>query len=354
MEFTAAKIAQILEGTIEGNPEVRVNTLSKIEEGFTKSITFLANPQYTPYIYTTNASIVIVNNNFIPEKPLKESCTLIRVEDAYKAFAQLLEAYNTIKLNKIGIEPQSFISTTASLGENIYIGAFAYIGENVTIGNNVKIYPHVYLGDNVTVKDNTTIFSGAKVYAECKIGKECTIHAGVVIGSDGFGFAPNKENNYTKVAQIGNVILEDHIEIGSNTTIDRATLGSTIIRKGVKLDNLIQIAHNVEIGENTVIASQTGIAGSTKIGSDCMIGGQVGIIGHITIANKVKIAAQSGIGSSIIKEGEIVQGSPAFSMGDFKRSYVLFRNLPELTNKINELEKNLTELKKLAKSLQDE
>jgi len=354
MEFTAAKIAQILEGTVEGNPDASVNTLSKIEEGKNKSITFLANPQYTPYIYTTDASIVIVNKGFILEKPVKETCTLIRVEDAYKAFAQLLEAYNTLKTNKTGIEPQSYISATAQIGHNIYLGAFAYIGENAIIGNNVKIYPHVYIGDNARIKDNTTIFSGVKIYPDCIVGKECTIHSGVIIGGDGFGFAPSSNNNYIKVAQIGNVIIEDHVEIGSNTTIDRATLGSTIIRKGVKLDNLIQIAHNVEIGENTVIASQTGIAGSTKIGSDCMIGGQVGIIGHITIANKVKIAAQSGVGSSITKEGEIIQGSPAFSIGDFKRSYVLFRNLPELSIKIKELEGNLKELRKLAKSLQDE
>ncbi len=354
MEFTAAKIAQILEGTVEGNPEISVNTLSKIEEGTNKSITFLANPQYTPYIYTTDASIVIVNRSFVPEKPLKETCTLIRVDDAYKAFAMLLDAYNTFKTNKTGIEPQSYISSSAKLGQQLYVGSFAYIGENVIIGNNVKIYPHCYIGDNVVIKDNTTVFSGVKIYHDCIIGKSCTIHAGVVIGADGFGFAPNQENNYIKVAQIGNVILEDHIEIGSNTTIDRATLGSTIIRKGVKLDNLIQIAHNVEIGENTVIASQTGIAGSTKIGSDCMIGGQVGIIGHITIANKVKIAAQSGVGSSITKEGEILQGSPAFTIGDFKRSYVSFRNLPEISGKIKELEENIKELKKLAKSLQDE
>lgn len=351
MEFTAGKIAEILGGSVEGDPETVVSKLSKIEEGTSNSISFLANPQYTHFIYTTEASVVIVNKTFTPEKPLLKTCTLIRVDDAYKAFATLLDAYNKIKNNKTGIESPSYISSSASLGENIYVGGFAYIGENAKIGNNVKIYPQVFIGDNVIIKDNTTIFSGVKIYSECEIGSNCTIHSGVVIGGDGFGFSPNQENNYQKVAQIGNVIIEDFVEIGANTTVDRATLGSTIIRKGVKLDNLIQIAHNVEVGENTVIASQTGVAGSAKIGKECMIGGQVGIVGHITIANKVKIAAQSGIGSSITKEGEIVQGSPAFAIGDYKRSYVLFRNLPDLKTKIHELEKSLKELKELAKSL---
>jgi UDP-3-O-[3-hydroxymyristoyl] glucosamine N-acyltransferase len=350
MEFTAAKIAELLGGVVEGNETVTVNSLSKIEEGKPHSISFLANPIYTPHIYTTEASIVIVNKTFSPEKKIKESCTLIRVDDAYQAFALLLEAYDKFRKNKTGIEPQTFISSSASLGENIYLGAFSYIGENAQIGNNVKIYPNAYIGDNVEIKDNTTIYSGVRIYADCLIGSECTIHSGVIIGGDGFGFAPNQDNNYQKIAQIGNVIIEDHVEIGANTTIDRATLGSTIIRKGVKLDNLIQIAHNVEIGENTVIASQTGVAGSTKVGRDCMIGGQVGIIGHITIANKVKIAAQSGVGSSITKEGEIVQGSPAFAISDYKRSYVSFRNLPSLNAKINELETALKELKELAKT----
>jgi UDP-3-O-[3-hydroxymyristoyl] glucosamine N-acyltransferase len=345
MEFTAQQIAGLLQGQIEGNPGAVVNKLAKIEEGVPNSLSFLANPQYTQYIYTTDASIVIVSKDFVPEKPVKSTCTLIRVNNARESFAKLLEVYNQLKLNKTGIDKQSHISSSAKTGENIYVGAFAYIGDNAKIGNNVKLFPNTYVGDNVTIGDNTIVFSGVRIYADCVIGKECTLHSGVIIGGDGFGFAPNSENNYMKVPQIGNVIIEDHVEVGANTTIDRATIGSTIIRKGVKLDNLIQVAHNVEIGENTVIAAQTGIAGSTKIGKDCMIGGQVGIVGHLVIADKVKIAAQSGIGNSITKEGEIVQGSPAFGIGDYKRSYVMFRKLPELGDRIKELEKELNEIK---------
>ncbi len=334
MEFSVKQIADILGGTVEGDASAKVNTLSKIEEGQALSLSFLANPTYEPYIYETKATAVIVNKSFVATK--KINATLIRVDDAYKSFAVLLDTYNKVKLNKSGIEQPSYINKTATCGENIYVGAFAYIGEQSVIGNNVKIYPGVYIGDNVKIGDNTTLFAGAKVYSDCIIGKECTLHSGVIVGGDGFGFAPNSENNYNKVPQIGNVIIEDNVEVGSNTTIDRATLGSTIIRKGVKLDNLIQIAHNVEIGENTVIAAQTGVAGSTKIGKNCMIGGQVGIIGHLTIANGVKIAAQSGVGNSITKENEIVQGSPAFGIGDYKRSYVFFRKLPELVAKWEE------------------
>ncbi|MEZ5149057.1 MAG: UDP-3-O-(3-hydroxymyristoyl)glucosamine N-acyltransferase [Bacteroidales bacterium] len=305
MEFSAQQIASVINGTVEGNAEVKVNYVSKIEEGKPGTISFLANPKYTQYIYNTLASIVIVNNDFKPEKEI--SATLIRVEDAYLAFAKLLDYYNRIKQDKQGVSKQAYISESASIGENCYIGPFVYIGENVTIGNGTKIYPNTHIGDNSSVGDNTTIYSGVNIYSEIKIGNECIIHAGVVIGSDGFGFAPQTESDYTKVAQIGNVILEDRVEIGANTTIDRATLGSTIIRKGVKLDNLIQIAHNVEIGEHTVISAQTGVSGSTKIGKFCMIGGQVGIINHITIADEVKIAAQSGIGKSIVNKGEIVR-----------------------------------------------
>lgn len=343
MEFTAKQVSDLLGGKVEGDANTKVNTLSKIEEGTTGSLSFLANPKYIQHIYTTKASLVIVNEDFVAEHPV--SATLIRVPNAYESFVKLLEIYNQIQLNKKGIEQPSFISSTAKLGDDCYVGAFAYIGNNAVIGNNVKIYPQAYVGDNVVIGNNTTLFSGAKVYSECKIGANCTLHTGTVIGADGFGFTPNSENNYKKVPQIGNVIIEDHVEIGANTSVDRATLGSTIIRKGVKLDNLIQIAHNVEIGENTVIAAQTGIAGSTKIGRDCMIGGQVGIVGHITIADKVKIAAQSGIGSSITTEGEIVQGSPAFGIGDYKRTYVVFRKLPELDKRIKELEQMLKNLK---------
>jgi UDP-3-O-[3-hydroxymyristoyl] glucosamine N-acyltransferase len=345
MEFTARQIADLLKGKIEGKEDAKVSRLDKIEEGAEGGLTFLANPKYTSYIYSTKASVVIVDHTFVAEQPV--TSTLVRVENAYQSFVKLLEIYNQIQRDKKGIEQPSFVSTTATLGNDIYIGAFAYIGNNVKVGNNVKIYPQVYIGDNVTIGDNTTLFAGARIYSDCIIGKDCTIHSGTIIGADGFGFTPNSANQYNKVAQIGNVILEDHVEVGANTTIDRATLGSTIIRKGVKLDNLIQIAHNVEIGENTVIAAQTGIAGSTKIGKDCMIGGQVGIVGHITIADKVKIAAQSGIGSSITNEGEILQGSPAFGIGDYKRTYVVFRKLPALEKRIQELEQMIADLKQI-------
>ena len=342
MEFSAKQIAQIIDGIVEGDENILVSNLSKIEEGTIGTLSFLANPAYTNYIYSTNASIVIVNKSFVLENPVKSSCTLIRVENAYESFAKLLELYNQINTEKEGVEQPSFVSSNATIGENCYVGAFAYIGQNVSIGNHVKIYPHVYIGDNCKIGNNTTLFSGVKIYHDCLIGKNCTIHASTVVGSDGFGFAPNNEGHvFTKVPQIGNVIIEDDVEIGSNSSIDRATLGSTILRKGVKLDNLVQIAHNVEIGENTVIAGLSGIAGSTKVGKNCMIGAQVGVAGHLRIANGVKIAGQSGIGSNIDKEGEILQGSPAFNIGEFKRSYVLFRGLPKLNDKVSDLTKKI-------------
>ena len=342
MEFSAKQIAQIIDGIVEGDENILVSNLSKIEEGTIGTLSFLANPAYTNYIYSTNASIVIVNKSFVLENPVKSSCTLIRVENAYESFAKLLELYNQINTEKEGVEQPSFVSSNAMIGENCYVGAFAYIGQNVSIGNHVKIYPHVYIGDNCKIGNNTTLFSGVKIYHDCLIGNNCTIHASTVVGSDGFGFAPNNEGHvFTKVPQIGNVIIEDDVEIGSNSSIDRATLGSTILRKGVKLDNLVQIAHNVEIGENTVIAGLSGIAGSTKVGKNCMIGAQVGVAGHLRIANGVKIAGQSGIGSNIDKEGEILQGSPAFNIGEFKRSYVLFRGLPKLNDKVSDLTKKI-------------
>ena len=342
MEFSAKQIAQIIDGIVEGDENILVSNLSKIEEGTIGTLSFLANPAYTNYIYSTNASIVIVNKSFVLESQVKSSCTLIRVENAYESFAKLLELYNQINTEKEGVEQPSFVSSNAKIGENCYVGAFAYIGQNVSIGNHVKIYPHVYIGDNCKIGNNTTLFSGVKIYHDCLIGKNCTIHASTVVGSDGFGFAPNNEGHvFTKVPQIGNVIIEDDVEIGSNSSIDRATLGSTILRKGVKLDNLVQIAHNVEIGENTVIAGLSGIAGSTKVGKNCMIGAQVGVAGHLRIANGVKIAGQSGIGSNIDKEGEILQGSPAFNIGEFKRSYVLFRGLPKLSDKVSDLTKKI-------------
>lgn len=345
MEFTAKNIAELLNGEIEGNPNVLVNKLSKIEEGSEGAITFLANPKYEQFIYSTEASVVIVNKNFIAENKIPDKCTLIKVTDSYVAFTKLLEAYNNYKNNKTGIEQPSYISKTARIGENVYIGAFTHIGENVVIGNNVKIYPNCTLGDNASVDDNSVLYSNISVYHDCKIGKNCTLHSGIIVGADGFGFAPDSQNNRSKVPQIGNVIIEDHVEIGANTCIDRATLGSTIIKKGVKIDNLVQIAHNVSIGENTVIVSQTGIAGSTKIGKNCLIGGQVGIVGHLNIADGVKIAAQSGIGSSISEENTIVQGSPAFAIGDYKRAYVGFRKLPEILDKLNEIEKTINKSK---------
>ncbi|MFC4721929.1 UDP-3-O-(3-hydroxymyristoyl)glucosamine N-acyltransferase [Geojedonia litorea] len=338
MKFTATQIAGILEGDIVGNPDVEVSKLSKIEEGTEGSLTFLANPKYKPYIYSTRASITIVNKTFEAEQVL--TTTLIKVEDAYKSFSKLLEYYNQVKLNKSGIEQPSFIAESSNYGENVYIGAFTYIGEHVKIGDNVKIFPNTYIGDNVTIDENTIVFSGAKIYSDCIIGNNCVINSGAIIGADGFGFAPSENGEYSKVPQTGNVIIEDFVDIGAATTIDRATLGSTIIRKGVKLDNQIQIAHNVEIGKNTVIAAQTGIAGSTKIGENCQIGGQVGIVGHITIGNNVKIQAQSGIGRNI-KDNETLQGSPAFGYGDFNKSYVYFKNLPKLAKDITEIEKKI-------------
>ncbi|MEK8179949.1 UDP-3-O-(3-hydroxymyristoyl)glucosamine N-acyltransferase [Flavobacterium buctense] len=337
MKFTAAQIAGILEGEVVGNPDAEVFKLSKIEEGTEGSLTFLANPKYLNYIYSTEATITIVNNTFEPENEIKT--TLIKVEDAYQSFSKLLEYYNQVKLMKSGIEQPSVISENVTYGENLYLGSFSYIGKNVIIGANVKIYPNSFVGDNVTIGDNTILFAGVKVYSESVIGANCAIHSGAIIGSDGFGFAPTEDGTFSKIPQIGNVIMEDFVDVGANTTIDRATLGSTIIRKGVKLDNHIQIAHNVEIGENTVIAAQTGVAGSTKIGNNCMIGGQVGIAGHLTIGNNVRVQAQSGIGKNIA-DGEVIQGSPAFNYGDYSKSYVHFRNLPKIVADIEELKKN--------------
>ncbi|MDX1363051.1 MAG: UDP-3-O-(3-hydroxymyristoyl)glucosamine N-acyltransferase [Arenibacter latericius] len=336
MIFTASQIAGILDGDVEGNPEIAVHKLSKIEEGEEGSLTFLANPKYTSYIYTTKASVTIVNRDFVPEHNL--TTTLIKVDDAYTSFSKLLEYYNQVKNNKVGIESPVFLSETATYGEDLYLGAFAYVGSNVKIGNNVKIYPNAYIGDNVEIGDNVVIFAGAKVYSETIIGNNCVLHSGVVVGADGFGFSPNENNEYSKVPQTGNVILEDDVEVGAGTTIDRATLGSTILRKGVKLDNQIQIAHNVEIGEHTVIAAQTGVAGSTKIGKYCMIGGQVGIVGHITIGDYVKVQAQTGIGRNV-SDNETLQGSPALNYGDFNKSYVHFKNLPKIINRIEDIEK---------------
>jgi UDP-3-O-[3-hydroxymyristoyl] glucosamine N-acyltransferase len=338
MKFTAQQIADILEGEVVGNPNEEVSKLSKIEEGEKGSLTFLSNPKYNPFLYTTNASIAIVNKSFQLEKEI--STTLIKVENAYKSFSKLLEFYNEVKNNKSGREAPHFIADSAKIGSKEYIGAFSYIGENVVIGNNVKIYPNSYIGDNSVIGDNCTIFSGVKIYSETIIGNYCKIHSGCIIGSDGFGFAPNENGEYIAIPQIGNVIIEDYVDIGSASTIDRATLGSTIIRQGVKLDNQIQIAHNVEIGKNTVIAAQTGVAGSTKIGENCMIGGQVGFAGHITIGNNVKIQGQTGVTRNL-KDNEKVQGTPVMNYTDYSRSYVYFKNLPKIAASINKMEKEL-------------
>lgn len=338
MKITAAQIAEVLEGEVIGDENVSVSTLAKIEEGQVGSLTFLSNPKYTHFIYETNSSIVIVNKMFVPEHPVK--ATLIKVEDAYKSFSKVLEYYNQVKLMKSGIEQPSVISEGVIHGEDLYLGSFSYLGKNTKIGKNVKIYPNSFVGDNVEIGDNTILFAGARVYSESIIGKNCVIHSGTIIGSDGFGFAPLEDGSYTKVPQIGNVVIEDDVEIGACTTVDRATLGSTIIRKGVKLDNQIQIAHNVEIGEHTVIASQSGVAGSTKIGKYCVIGGQVGIVGHITIGDHVRIQAQTGVGKSI-KEGEVIQGSPAMGYSDFSKSYVHFRNFPKIVKELEEIKKKI-------------
>lgn len=341
MEFKAKDIAVLLNGVVEGNPEVTVNNVSKIEEGKPHTLAFLANPKYEHFIYTTEASVVLVNRDFIPVKPV--SCTLIRVDSAYDAIAILLKMYENMRPQPVGIEQPSYISENAVIGEKPYIGAFAYIGKNVKIGNNVRIYPHVYIGDGVSIGDNTVLYMGVKVYYGCIIGRNCTIHAGSVIGADGFGFAPSTDG-YHKISQIGNVVIEDNVEIGANVCIDRATMGSTQIKTGVKLDNLIQIAHNVIVGENTVIAAQTGIAGTAKVGSNCMLGGQVGIAGHLEVGNGVRVAAQTGIISSVT-DGVVIMGAPAFEAGRYQKCYVLFKKLPELYGQLREMEKDIQTLK---------
>ena len=339
MKFTAQQIAKILNGDIVGNTDIEVSSLAKIEEGKKGDLCFLSNEKYTPHIYTTKASVVIVNSSFNPEKEI--SATLIKVEDAYTSFSQLLELYNKMQFNKVGISEKSDIDKNSTIGNDVFIGAFTSISEGVKIGENVKIHSNCFIGENVSIADNTIIFPNVSIYHDCKIGKNNIIHSGVVIGSDGFGFAPDEDNNYAKISQIGNVTIGDDVEIGANTTIDRATMGSTKIGNGVKLDNLIQIAHNVEIGECTVIAAQAGVAGSSKIGKNCMIGGQTAVSGHLTIADEVKIAGQSGIASSIKEVGKIVQGPMAFDIRDFQRSYIIFKKLPELYRTVNTLKKEI-------------
>ncbi|HVB03086.1 MAG TPA: UDP-3-O-(3-hydroxymyristoyl)glucosamine N-acyltransferase [Chitinophagaceae bacterium] len=350
MQFSALQLATLLKGRLEGNPDSIVTSLAKIEDAGKGMLAFIANPKYEEFLYTTHASVVIVNETLIVEKPV--SCTLIRVNDAYSSFALLLEKYSQINHHKVGIQSPSFISQTTILGKNVFIGAFVYIGENAEIGDNVQVHAGSYLGDNVIVGSDTVLHAGIKIYHDCIIGKNVTIHAGAVIGSDGFGFAPQSDRSYKKVPQIGNVNIGDNVEIGSNTTIDRATIGSTIIHNGVKLDNLIQIAHNVEIGENTVIAAQTGVSGSTKVGSNCIIGGQVGIVGHIHIADGTRINAQSGVSKSIKAYGMTITGSPAAEYISTLKSQAVFRNLPELEKRITELENQIKQLVTEKESIQ--
>ncbi len=343
MKFNAEQIAAMLGGSVEGCKMTEVWTLCKIEEGVQGGMSFLANPKYTHHIYTTQASVVIVHNDFQPEQPV--SATLVRVADPYMAFAALLKKYNEMQLDKHGVDSLACIAPTATLGENCYVGPLAVIGENVRIGNNVKIYPHTYVGDNSTIGDNTTLFAGVRIYPHITIGARCILHSGAVVGADGFGFAPAADGSYEKIAQIGNVIVEDDVEIGANTCIDRATMGSTIIRRGVKLDNLCQIAHNVVVGESTAMASQSGIAGSGKVGSHCIIAGQVGIVGHIEVGNHVTIAAQSGVTRSI-RDNMVVLGTPAMEASKQRKNYVYTRNLDQLNKRVDELEKQLAALSK--------
>ena len=344
MEFSAEQIASLLHGEIEGSASTVVNTLAKIEEGKSGALSFLANPKYEDYIYTTESSICIVNKNFTPSKPLPSTLTLIKVDDAYSCFAKLLELYNNLRKKTPKIETPSFVDASASVSESLYLGAFSYIGEHSKIGQNVVIMQHVVIGENVVIGDNTIIHPNVTIYHDCKIGNNCIVHSGTVIGSDGFGFAPNEEGEFQKVPQIGNVVIEDNVEIGANCAIDRATMGSTIIRKGVKIDNLCQIAHNVDVGMNSAMAAQVGIAGSAKIGQRVMIGGQAGISGHLHIADNTKIVAQSGIPSTV-KKADTLMGSPGIPLDDFKKSYFGFRKLPFILNKLSELENELKELR---------
>lgn len=342
MEFSAQQIAGFLNGVIEGDPNVKVNNFSKIEEGKPGTLTFLANLKYAHHIYNTEASIVLVNDDFKPEQPV--TATLIRVSNAYSALAMLLNLVEQSKTKKKGIDSSAFIAASATIGEDCYIGNFAYVGENVKIGKNCCIYPHAYIGDNITIGDNCILYPHATIYENCLIGNNCILHAGVVIGADGFGFAPEGER-YKKIPQLGNVIIEDDVEIGANTTIDRAVMDSTIIRKGVKLDNLVQIAHNVEVGDNTVMAAQVGIAGSVKIGKHCMFGGQVGLAGHIHVTDNVVFGAQAGVISDI-KEPMTLLGAPAINAKNFMRSSAIFNRLPDIYRTMGQLQREIEQLKK--------
>lgn len=344
MEFTAKQIADYLHGCVEGNPDVRLSDISKIEEGRPGTLTFLSNPKYTHFIYQTKASACLVNKDFESEQPLET--TLIRVDNAYECLARLLTLANSIKPQKEGIDPRAVIDESAKVGSGVYVGPYAVIGKNVTIADGSKIYPHCFIDDNVTIGSGSTIFAGVKIYDGCVVGNRCTIHAGAVLGADGFGFAPDAEGHYHKIPQIGNVVIEDDVEIGANTTVDRATMGSTVVRRGVKLDNLVQIAHNVEVDHDTVIAAQSGVAGSSKVGARCMLGGQVGVAGHIHIADGSVFGAQTGIPNNIKEPNQIWQGYPAMPVIGFRKLSVIQKQLPDLVKKIYELEKEIVALKK--------
>jgi len=343
MDFKVTDIAKFLNGEVVGDETIRVNNVSKIEEGKPGTLAFLSNMKYESYIYSTKASVVLVNKSFTPKSEL--NTTLIKVDDAYQAFASLLDLYMQTKTSiKKGIESPSFIDDSVTYGSDIYVGAFAYVSKNVKIGNNVKIYPQVFIGENVTVGDDCIFYAGAKIYDNCVIGNRCILHAGSVIGADGFGFAPQDDGTYKKIHQLGNVILEDDVDVGANSTIDCSTMGSTIIRKGVKIDNLIQIGHNCDIGENTVMAAQTGIAGSTKVGKNCMLAGQSGLAGHITLGDHVTVGAQSGVIKSV-KDNETVWGTPAIHIKDQMRALSVFKNLPKLQNDIFQIQKETEKIK---------
>lgn len=343
MKFTALQIATLLGGIVEGNPNTEVWNVAKIEEGSPGMLSFLANPKYTPYIYETQSSIVIVNNDFVAEKPIY--ATLVRVEDAYASFAKLLAFYDQMSQDKNGVSSLAFVSSSAKCGENLYLGEFAFVGENVSIGNNVKIYPQVYVGDGSVIGDNTVLYPGVRLYRNTVVGQRCIIHAGAVIGADGFGFAPQEDGHYEKIPQVGNVVIDDDVEIGANTTIDRSTMGSTHVHKGVKLDNLVHLAHNVEVGENSALAAQVGVSGSTRLGKNCVVGGQSGFVGHLHIANGSKFGGQCGIMGSIKEENQEFMGTPIQPLRQYLKSNARFRHIDEMARKLEELEKEIDALK---------
>ena len=343
MKFLASQIAALLNGTVEGNPETEVWNVAKIEEGAPGMLSFLANPKYIPYIYETRSSVVIVNKDFVAEKPI--SATLIRVDDAYASFAKLLAFYDQMSQDKRGVSSLAFVSSTAKCGEHLYLGEFAFVGENVTLGNNVKVYPQVYVGDGCVIGDNTVLYPGVRLYRNTVVGQRCIIHAGAVIGADGFGFVSQEDGHYDKIPQVGNVMIDDDVEIGANTTIDRSTMGSTRVHKGVKLDNLIHLAHNVEIGENSALAAQVGVSGSTHLGKNCVVGGQSGFVGHLHIANGSKFGGQCGIMGSIKEENQEFMGTPIQPLRQYLKSNARFRHIDEMARKIEELEKEVEKLK---------